>query len=250
MSRVMVNRVWMHHFGEPLVSTPSDFGTRSNPPTHPELLDYLAWSFKEGWSLKKLHRMLVLSSTYRQASLDRPECRAKDSDNKLLWRMPRRRLDLESMRDSLRTGHFRSARSHRRRQGGRRSSAMRRAAGGPSMVWSIGRACPGLYRALRFFPVPINLRNVAPAQRYRSRPCSGSTRRSSSSRRSRWRSGTEKEPSRGRSDRRPVSAGADARTGCERNDPGNHFSDGGGDAGEGGTVAIDGLAAVRPVCCC
>lgn len=63
-SRVIVNRVWMHHFGEPLVSTPSDFGTRSNPPTHPELLDDLAAQFMQGgWSLKNLHRLIVLSST-------------------------------------------------------------------------------------------------------------------------------------------------------------------------------------------
>ena len=72
--RVIVNRVWMHHFGEPLVSTPSDFGTRSTPPTHPELLDYLAARLqREGWSLKALHRSIVLSSTYQQASFDRPD---------------------------------------------------------------------------------------------------------------------------------------------------------------------------------
>ena len=65
----------MHHFGEPLVSTPSDFGTRSNPPTHPELLDDLAARLMQGgWSLKALHRMIMLSSTYQQASLDRPDC--------------------------------------------------------------------------------------------------------------------------------------------------------------------------------
>ncbi len=101
-SRVIVNRVWMHHFGEPLVSSPSDFGTRSSPPSHPELLDYLAWSFQqEGWSLKKLHRQLLLSRTYQQASLDRPECRQVDPENRWLWRAHRRRLDLEAMRDSL-----------------------------------------------------------------------------------------------------------------------------------------------------
>jgi len=101
-SRVIVNRVWMHHFGEPLVSTPNDFGTRSTPPTHPELLDWLAATFmKDGWSLKKLHRLIMLSSTYQQASLDRPECRKVDPENRLLWRANRQRLDLESMRDSL-----------------------------------------------------------------------------------------------------------------------------------------------------
>jgi hypothetical protein len=101
-SRVLVNRVWMHHFGEPLVSTPNDFGTRSTPPSHPELLDWLAAGFiQDGWSLKKLHRLIMLSSTYQQASLDRPECRKIDQENRLLWRANRRRLDLEAMRDSL-----------------------------------------------------------------------------------------------------------------------------------------------------
>jgi hypothetical protein len=101
-SRVLVNRVWMYHLGEPLVSTPSDFGTRSTPPTHPALLDYLAWTFqKEGWSLKKLHRLIVLSRTYQQASFDRPGCRQIDPEDRLLWRAHRQRLDLEAMRDSL-----------------------------------------------------------------------------------------------------------------------------------------------------
>src|SRR5271166_4829892 len=101
-SRVIVNRVWMHHFGEPLVSTPSDFGARSNPPSHPELLDDLAARFMQaGWSLKDLHRQIVLSSTYQQASLDRPDCRRIDPENRLLWRFNRRRLDLEAMRDTL-----------------------------------------------------------------------------------------------------------------------------------------------------
>jgi hypothetical protein len=101
-ARVLVNRVWMHHFGEPLVATPSDFGARSSPPTHPELLDHLAATFVEdGWSLKKLHRRIVLSAAYRQASWDRPECRKADPENRLLWRAHRRRLDLEAMRDAL-----------------------------------------------------------------------------------------------------------------------------------------------------
>jgi hypothetical protein len=101
-SRVLVNRVWMHYFGEPLVDSPSDFGLRTAPPSHPELLDYLAVDFmSSGWSLKKLHRMVLLSSAYQQASFDRPECRRVDPDNRLLWRMNRRRLDFEAMRDSL-----------------------------------------------------------------------------------------------------------------------------------------------------
>src|SRR5262249_45177742 len=69
---------------------------------HPKLLDYLAWSLQQdGWSLKKLHRRILLSNTYQQASLDRPECRQRDPENRLLWRAHRRRLDLEAMRDSL-----------------------------------------------------------------------------------------------------------------------------------------------------
>jgi hypothetical protein len=100
--RVIVNRVWMHHFGEPLVSTPSDFGTRSTAPSHPELLDFLARRLMdEGWSLKALHRLIVLSRTYQQSSFDRPECRKVDPENRLIWRYPRRRLDMEAMRDTL-----------------------------------------------------------------------------------------------------------------------------------------------------
>jgi mono/diheme cytochrome c family protein len=101
-ARVIVNRVWMYHFGRGLVSTPSDFGLRSDPPSHPELLDHLATSFvKEGWGLKALHRRIVLSRTYAQASLDRPEARAKDPENTLLWRQNRQRLAFEPLRDSL-----------------------------------------------------------------------------------------------------------------------------------------------------
>jgi hypothetical protein len=101
-SRVLVNRVWMHHFGEPLVSTPSDFGSRSTAPMHPELLDHLAAKLRiEGGSLKKLHREIMLSSVYQQASFDRPACREIDPDNKFLWRFQRRRLDFEAMRDTL-----------------------------------------------------------------------------------------------------------------------------------------------------
>lgn len=100
--RVIVNRVWMHHFGEPLAGSPGDFGVRSVPPVHGELLDFLAAQLIEGgWSLKTLHRQLVLSATYRQTSSDRPDCRRVDAENHLLWRMNRRRLDLESMRDTL-----------------------------------------------------------------------------------------------------------------------------------------------------
>ncbi len=101
-ARVLVNRVWLHHFGRPLVGTPSDFGLRSDPPSHPELLDHLAWSFMEGgWSIKRLHRQIVLSAAYQQSSDDRSECRKIDPENTWLWRASRRRLDFEATRDAL-----------------------------------------------------------------------------------------------------------------------------------------------------
>jgi hypothetical protein len=101
-ARVLVNRVWMHHFGTPLVATPGDFGLRSEPTAHPELLDHLAATFMdEGWSLKALHRRIMLSATYQQSSDDRPDLRAVDPENALYARMNRRRLDFEAMRDAL-----------------------------------------------------------------------------------------------------------------------------------------------------
>lgn len=101
-ARVMVNRLWLHHFGAGLVRTPSDFGVRSDPPSHPELLDELASRFMDhGWSVKDLHRQIVLSSTYQQASADRADCQAVDPENRWLWKMNRQRLDLESLRDAL-----------------------------------------------------------------------------------------------------------------------------------------------------
>ncbi len=101
-ARVLVNRVWLHHFGAALVSTPSDFGTRADPPTHPELLDYLAARFMaEGWSMKKLHRWIMLSSTYQQISSESSEGVRIDPNNQLLHRMNRQRLDFESFRDTL-----------------------------------------------------------------------------------------------------------------------------------------------------
>jgi hypothetical protein len=103
-ARVFVNRVWIHHFGRGLVRTPSDFGTRSEPPTHPELLDYLAASFvRSGWSIKVLQRSIVLSSTYRQSAVQPAEAvaLAADPENDLLWRFPARRLELEALRDAL-----------------------------------------------------------------------------------------------------------------------------------------------------
>ena len=101
-ARAIVNRVWMHHFGTPLVATPGDFGLRSEAPTHPGLLDHLASRFiEEGWSIKSLHRRMMLSSTYQQRSDDRRAARAQDPENALYWRANRRRLDLEATRDAL-----------------------------------------------------------------------------------------------------------------------------------------------------
>jgi hypothetical protein len=101
-ARVMVNRVWMHHFGEGLVSTPDDLGVMAEKPSHPELLDYLAIYFVEnGWSLKQLHRLIMLSRVYQESSNVIPEFENKDPYNRLLWRANVRRLDFESVRDSL-----------------------------------------------------------------------------------------------------------------------------------------------------
>jgi len=98
----MVNRIWLHHFGEGIVRTPDDFGTRGQPPSHPELLDYLASRFMEdGWSIKKMHRLIMLSSTYQQSSDENPRYEQIDPDNKWLWRMNRRRLDFEALRDTI-----------------------------------------------------------------------------------------------------------------------------------------------------
>jgi hypothetical protein len=98
----MVNRLWQHHFGRGIVPTPNDFGKQGEPPTHPELLDWLAdWFVREGWSLKKLHRLIVLSRVYRQTSDDNLRSAEADPENRLLSKMNRRRLDFETMRDTL-----------------------------------------------------------------------------------------------------------------------------------------------------
>lgn len=103
-ARVWVNRVWQHHFGAGLVRTPSDFGVRADPPSHPELLDWLATRFMaEGWSTKSLHRMILLSKVYQQRSDTVASGRAREIDpgNRLLWRMNSRRLTFEEYRDNL-----------------------------------------------------------------------------------------------------------------------------------------------------
>jgi hypothetical protein len=103
-ARVLVNRLWQHHFGRGLVATPNDFGLRGERPSHPELLDWLAREFvARGWSLKHLHRLMVLSSTYRQTARAATDAagRKVDPDNRLLWHMNRQRLEGEALRDSV-----------------------------------------------------------------------------------------------------------------------------------------------------
>ena len=101
-ARVMVNRIWQHHFGEGLVRTSTNFGVRGEQPSHPELLDHLALRFIEsGWSIKSLHRLIVLSSVYQQSTFASDATRTVDPENRWLARMPRRRLEAEAIRDSL-----------------------------------------------------------------------------------------------------------------------------------------------------
>ena len=102
LSRVFVNRVWMHHFGRGLVATPADFGTQGDRPSHPELLDWLASEFvSSGWQVKKLHRLLLTSTAYRQTSTRMDALQSIDPDNRLLARMSVRRLEAEAIRDAI-----------------------------------------------------------------------------------------------------------------------------------------------------
>jgi hypothetical protein len=101
-ARVMVNRIWQGHFGIGLVETANDFGRAGAKPSHPKLLDWLAVEFiRSGWSMKHLHRRIVLSATYRQSGKIDPAAQARDADVRLLWRYPSRRLEAESLRDSI-----------------------------------------------------------------------------------------------------------------------------------------------------
>jgi hypothetical protein len=102
VARVIVNRIWLHHFGRGLVDTPADFGSLGSRPTHPQLLDWLAHEFMaQGWSLKRLHRLIMTSTVYRQASAATPDAMAVDAANVLYGRWPVRRLDAEAVRDRL-----------------------------------------------------------------------------------------------------------------------------------------------------
>ena len=102
-ARVIVNRLWHYHFGRGIVATPSDFGKMGAPPTHPQLLDWLATQLvrEYGWRLKPLHRLIVLSATYRQSGAARPHALVADADSTLLWRYPPRRLEAEAIRDAV-----------------------------------------------------------------------------------------------------------------------------------------------------
>ena len=100
--RVLVNRLWHHHFGQGLVTTPSDFGLGGDKPSHPELLDWLAAEFvKSGWSLKRLHKLIIMSAAYRQQSTTPISATNQDSGNRLIWRQNPRRLDAESLHDAV-----------------------------------------------------------------------------------------------------------------------------------------------------
>lgn len=101
-ARVMANRLWQFHFGKPIVATPSDFGYRGTPPTHPQLLDWLAKEFiASGWSMKEMHRQIMLSKTYQMSSEHDAASAEQDTGNRWYWRFERRRLDAESLRDTL-----------------------------------------------------------------------------------------------------------------------------------------------------
>ena len=101
-ARVLVNRLWHHHFGAGIVDTPSDFGLNGGRPTHPELLDWLASEFiARGWSMKTMHRLIVTSATYRQSSAAHPAGLLGDASSRWLWRFPPRRIEAESLRDAL-----------------------------------------------------------------------------------------------------------------------------------------------------
>src|SRR5262249_54302571 len=101
-ARVMINRIWQHHFGKGIVPTPSNFGLRGEPPTHPELLDWLAARFiASGWSVKAMHRLILASKTYQLASADDDVNAAADPGNRWYWRFDRRRLDAEALRDAV-----------------------------------------------------------------------------------------------------------------------------------------------------
>ena len=136
----MVNRLWQHHFGEGIVRTPSDFGINGDRPSHPELLDYLATQFVEKkWSIKSMHKLMLLSNTYRQ-STENPSQRAyaeADPKNQLLWRMNWIRLEGEEIRDSLLAI----------------SGQLQKSSGGPGVFRQPAGRCRRRLRVLQVVPV-------------------------------------------------------------------------------------------------
>jgi len=140
-ARVMVNRIWQRHWGEGLIRTPSDFGKNGDTPSHPELLDWLAAEFvSKGWSIKAMHRLMLTSATYRQASrhADQEQNAAKDPANRLLWRMNWQRLDAEVLRDSILS------------ISGRLSSEM----GGPPVLFPVPDDVAQGFEFFKWFPSP------------------------------------------------------------------------------------------------
>jgi hypothetical protein len=145
-ARVAVNRIWQVYFGRGLVETDNDFGTQGSPPSHPELLDWLACELMDHhWSLKPIHRLIVSSATYRQSSRLRPEGQAVDPETRLLWRQPRLRLDAELIRDAALAG----------------SGLLTRVIGGPSVF------PPQPAGVFRFTQVPREWKASAGADRFR-----------------------------------------------------------------------------------
>jgi hypothetical protein len=151
-ARVIVNRVWGWHFGRGIVTSPSDFGTQGDKPTHPELLDDLAARFIEhGWSLKWLNKEIMLSAAYQQSSAPRPEALEIDQPNSLLWRMSPQRLDAESYRDSL----VRSAGLLDERMGGAPGSLDDNAFYRRAVYGQVSRSRPAAVLTLFDFPDPL-----------------------------------------------------------------------------------------------
>ena len=138
-ARVMVNRIWQHHFGEGLVRTPSDFGRNGERPSHPEILDWLATQFVEKkWSIKAMHKLMLMSSAYRQSSAHPEAARyaATDPDNRLLWRMNWLRLESEVVRDALLA----------------LSGRLEPTAGGPGMFFNVSPEVAEGFEFFKWFP--------------------------------------------------------------------------------------------------
>jgi hypothetical protein len=143
-ARVIVNRVWQYHFGQGLVNTPSDFGLNGDRPSHPELLDWLAVSFVEnGWSLKWLHRLILSSRTYQQSDEFNSRAHEVDANNRLLWRMPLKRMDAETLRDSI---LFVTGKLDMKMQGGPGFELQKKAARGAFIYEALDNDGPAVWR--------------------------------------------------------------------------------------------------------